>query len=143
MAYPRAPVTESPRRPLAPVATIVALSVALSVALDQLTKHWAVAELRHRPSEVLIPDLLDLDYSFNPGSAFGMFSDSPLARPAFIGFTLVALAYMGWLLWRMPARPRLGFVALSLMAGGAVGNLLDRRLRIDSVHGERQSKTIR
>jgi signal peptidase II len=81
---------------------------------------------------VLIPGRLEFDFAFNPGSAFGMFSNQPLARPVFIVVTVLALIYIAALLWRPPG-PRAiwtGSLALSLMAAGALGNLIDRLTRV-------------
>ena len=113
--------------------------IALVVALDQWTKLWALEHLRGHQPRVIRPGLLELHFSFNPGSAFGMFADKPGARPIFVAITAVALVYMGALMWRLPARPRsrawarVGTVGLALMAGGAIGNLVDRLTRIYDV----------
>ncbi len=112
---------------------LVALIVSAAVGLDQATKQWAVATLRGGPPEVLLSDLLELEYSFNPGSAFGMLADTPAARPVFIASCFAALLYMAWLLRRMPTAFGYGFVGLALMAGGAIGNLIDRLARVDLV----------
>jgi signal peptidase II len=115
--------------------TVAALVFGLGVALDQLTKHWVVTTLRKQPPKVLIPDWLELDFAFNAGSAFGMFASQPIARPVFIAITLLALIYIGALLWRLPG-PRAawnGSLALALMAAGALGNLIDRLVRVYDV----------
>lgn len=105
----------------------------ISVTLDQLTKQWAYANLRDGESLPVFEGLLEFDFAFNPGSAFGSFAQTSGARPVFIVVTLAALAYMIWLVRRMPSESRWGFVALGLMIGGALGNLTDRLLRIDEV----------
>lgn len=112
--------------------SVAALVFAVGVGLDQWTKHWAFTSLRGEPSKVLIPGRLELDFAFNPGSAFGMFADQPLARPVFIVVTVLALIYIGALLWRPPGRLALwnGTLALALMASGALGNLIDRLVRV-------------
>jgi signal peptidase II len=115
--------------------TVAALVVGVGLALDQLTKQWAFTSLRGEPAEVLIPYRLELDFAFNPGSAFGMFADQPLARPVFIVITLLALLYMGALLWRLPGVRAAwnGTLALALMVAGALGNLVDRLVRVYDV----------
>jgi signal peptidase II len=105
----------------------------ISLTLDQLTKQWAHANLREGETLVVVERLLEFDYAFNPGSAFGMFAQVSGIRPLFIAATFAALAYMTWLLRRMPLETRWGFVALGLMTGGALGNLADRLLRVDQV----------
>jgi signal peptidase II len=112
---------------------VAALVLVLGLGLDQWTKHWAFTRLRGEKALVLIPDRLELDFAFNPGSAFGMFANQPLARPVFIVITLLALIYIGALVWRPPG-PRAiwtGSLALALMATGALGNLIDRLVRVD------------
>lgn len=111
---------------------MVALVFALALGLDQWTKQWAFTNLRGKHAKVLIPDRLEFDFAFNPGSAFGMFANQPLARPVFIIVTALALIYIGVLIWRPPARRAiwLGSVALALMASGALGNLIDRLVRV-------------
>jgi signal peptidase II len=101
------------------------------LAADQLSK-WAV---NHFTSEgyfrELIPRVLNFVHVRNRGVAFSLFSDfdSPLLRPALIAFTLVAVAFLIWVL----ATRRAGHVrveaGLALILGGAVGNLIDRILR--------------
>jgi signal peptidase II len=115
--------------------TVAALVIGLGLALDQWTKQWAFTSLRGQPAKVLIPYRLELDFAFNPGSAFGMFADQPLARPAFIVVTLLALLYMGFLLWRLPGVRAAwnGTLALALMVAGALGNLVDRLVRVYDV----------
>jgi lipoprotein signal peptidase len=115
--------------------TVAALVFGLGLALDQWTKQWAFTRLRGQPAKVLIPYRLELDFAFNPGSAFGMFADQPLARPAFILITLLALLYMSALLWRLPGVRAAwnGTLALALMVAGAFGNLIDRLVRVYDV----------
>jgi signal peptidase II len=97
----------------------------LLVGLDQATKQWAVAVLDlHRP----IPVLPGLNFmlTYNPGAAFSFLSDAGgWQRWFFIGLTLVVLAVLlRWLNRETSNRPLA--LALSLVIGGAVGNLLDR-----------------
>lgn len=112
--------------------SVAALVFGLALGLDQLTKQWVFTSLRGKPSKVLIADWLELDFAFNAGSAFGMFANQPLARPLFIVVTVLALIYMGALLWRLPGRRAIwnGSLALALMAAGALGNLIDRLVRV-------------
>jgi signal peptidase II len=112
---------------------------ALGLGLDQWTKQWAFTNLREGRPKVIHEGLFVLDYAFNPGSAFGMFADDPRAHTVVILTTVLALAYIAVLIKRLPAKPRspraayTGTLALALMAAGALGNLLDRLLRIDEV----------
>lgn len=118
---------------------LAALVIALGLGLDQASKWWAFEHLRGQPPVVLIDEVLTFEFAFNPGSAFGMFAGDPRARLVFIAITLVSLVYIGALLRRLPGAPRSrrarlsGTVALALMAAGALGNLIDRLVRVHDV----------
>jgi signal peptidase II len=65
---------------------------------------------------------LKLTLSHNEGVAFGLASGSGIGL---IAITLIALGVVLWLFSRDPARPWM-WVASGLLAGGAIGNLIDR-----------------
>jgi len=98
----------------------VALGV---VVLDLWTKRYAAIHFKGNPVE-LIPGFLELTYVENPGGAFGSFQN---------GGTIIAVAALivtGVVIGAMAApRPRIETVALGLVLGGAVGNLIDRFAR--------------
>jgi signal peptidase II len=100
----------------------------LVVVLDQATKWLAVGLLDpYRP--VPLAPLLNLTLMFNEGAAFSFLSSAGgWQRWFFAGFALVmSVVLVVWLL-RLKPRDRLMAAALSLVAGGAVGNLIDRVL---------------
>jgi len=104
------------------------VSLGILVA-DQWTKHLVEARLPRGASEPVIAGFLNLVHVKNTGVAFGMFaSDSGSTSWVLTVLGLVALAavsvYFAW----TPAQDRLLLTALALVAGGAVGNLLDRVL---------------
>ncbi|NVB39742.1 signal peptidase II [Pseudenhygromyxa sp. WMMC2535] len=104
------------------------------IAVDQLSKAWAFAHLRGGERRVLVPGVFEFDYAFNTGSAFGLFADRAGARAVLIALTLASVFYMVALLRRLPAETGAGGpVALAMMVGGALGNLVDRLLRFDDV----------
>jgi len=80
----------------------------------------------------VIVGLLNLIHIRNPGAALGLLSnsDSPWIAAFLIGFSVAASAVIIALLWRGSAG--LSGVALGLILGGALGNLLDR-VRLGSV----------
>jgi signal peptidase II len=98
------------------------------VALDHLTKYWAVKSLQppHIPHEVW-GDFLRFTLAFNKGAAFSM-SVGEHSRWIFAGFAIIACV----ILWRMfrqsPPGDRVRVLALALAFGGAAGNLIDRFL---------------
>jgi signal peptidase II len=112
----------------------VAAIAAAVFALDQATKAWALRALPGGPPVTVIPGFFDLTFSRNTGGVFGLFAGAPSLgrRVFFIGATAAALAAIALFLRRWGRESRLLTVALSLVAGGALGNLVDR-LRFGSV----------
>lgn len=94
--------------------------------LDQLTKY--IVEIRIRRYEIIavIPGFFNLTHVRNRGAAFSILSNLPgVWRSAFfITVTLVAVAVIAVLIKK--THERLLVVAFSLIAGGAVGNVIDR-----------------
>ena len=94
--------------------------------LDQLTK-WLVLE-HFEPGDVLqVLPVFNLVLTFNEGAAFGFLSDAGgWQRWFFILLTILVSILLTVWLWRLPARERWTAAALSLVLGGALGNLVDR-----------------
>ena len=94
------------------------------IALDVVTKRMAVDGLSRFPQEV-IGDWVRLTLVYNPGAAFGLHLGQ-YSRWIFTALTLGALV----ILWRLYTVTRGSdlrrTLALSLVCGGAVGNLIDR-----------------
>src|SRR6266849_330101 len=96
------------------------------VALDQLTKQWVSASLG-QPGQVhsieVVGDVVRLSYTTNTGAAFGMFPAATLFFTAVAIIAapvlLVARGYMRERAWWMT-------VVFGMLAGGAIGNLVDR-----------------
>lgn len=108
-----------------PAARSWALAVALCVAvvvLDQAAK--ALVEARMAPGEhvEVLGSAVGLTLSYNSGVAFGLASGGGWLL---VAFSLLALAFVGALFARNPTRPWM-WVAVGLLAGGALGNLIDR-----------------
>lgn len=104
----------------------IALSIAsVVVALDQITKVWAVSALEDGPIDV-IDGMLRFVLHFNPGAAFSSFQNSGVAI-AIIGFVIVGamVVIVG------NAERRYDAIALGIVLGGALGNLVDRVVRGD------------
>ena len=113
----------------------MALTIAAVVlALDQATKAWVLHTLPGAPPLTVIPGCFDLTFSRNTGGVFGLLAGAPsFARRAFfVSATAVALGVIVVFLRRWGRESRLLIVSLALVAGGAVGNLVDR-LRFGSV----------
>ncbi len=107
---------------------------AVVLALDQATKAWVLHALPGSPPLTVIPGFFDLTFSRNTGGVFGLLAGAPSfgRRAFFSGATAVALGVMFVFLRRWGHESRLLAVSLALVAGGAVGNLVDR-LRFGSV----------
>jgi signal peptidase II len=106
------------------------IAFVLALALDQGSKLWARHSLHPiYPSVVtVIPGFFDLRYSENPGSAFGLFRGLPGARYLLFVVGIGALIIVANILRKArPEARRLG-VELGLLAGGALGNVIDRIL---------------
>jgi signal peptidase II len=101
---------------------------ALVVTLDQFTK-WLVAQrISLHDSVDVIPGLFRLTHVQNQGAAFGLFSESPSEWKVamLILFSVAALAVVSALLWKNGNAMNATAIALSLVFGGALGNLWDR-----------------
>jgi signal peptidase II len=98
----------------------------VSLVLDQITKAMARGTLRTGGPKVVVDGFFDLRYAENPGVAFSMLQDIPGGL-----LSLVAVGAFGLVLYylrKMPAEHRRLHVALGLVGGGALGNLVDRIL---------------
>jgi len=106
---------------------VLGLATGVFVA-DQLTKRWALAHLDAAHPVVVIPDFFHLVLVMNPGVAFGIFAGVPPRwRWIVTLFSLTALALLGSLALRiLPRGSVVARVAIGLVFGGAIGNLLDR-----------------
>ena len=100
--------------------------VAGVVAIDVITKLMAVDVLpgQRVPREVM-GDWVRLTLVFNRGAAFGL-NLGPWSREIFLVLTIVALAILARLYRGTRADDVLRVVALGLVCGGAIGNLIDR-----------------
>jgi signal peptidase II len=106
------------------------LAILGACLLDQATKLSALATLGRGEVFALLP-VFNLRLSFNEGISFSLFTETFTGRPLILaGITLLMTALLGLLLVR--STTRLEAVALGLIIGGALGNVLDR-LRIGAV----------
>ena len=100
----------------------------LIVCLDQITKALVDRYMALYESRSIVDGLVKLTYVQNRGAAFGILSDADLPYQSwlFAVVSLVALGAIALYAWRLPARSRMPRLALALIMGGAIGNLLDR-----------------
>lgn len=105
---------------------IRALVIASAVIVaDQLTKLAATAWLAHGPVEVL--PFLNFALVHNSGAAFGFLSTAGgWQKFFFVGIAALATIVIVVMLRKVPRRDWFMQLSLSLILGGAIGNLLDR-----------------
>ena len=100
----------------------------LIVLCDQLTKYWAFQTLIPFTPKAILP-MLNLTLAFNTGAAFSFLSGTGnWGSWFFMAFSaLMSIALAVWM-FTLEKTARLQLIALSLILGGAVGNLIDRIL---------------
>jgi signal peptidase II len=103
-------------------AALCLLVIALVSASDQLSKLWIRAHLAPGES-LLITDRLSLVNIENTGSAFGLFANQTFL---IIIISIAGLLFILLFLRYLSAATTLSIVSISLIMGGAVGNLIDR-----------------
>lgn len=105
-----------------PLARLLLLT-ALVTAFDQWTKRWAAATLAGHPPVRVIDDLVRFTYTRNSGVAFGIGAGLPF--PYWV-FSVTAIVVISWMFVRHRVHGLLRQTSLSLIMGGAIGNLIDR-----------------
>ena len=101
------------------------------VALDCWTKHLVAQRIRLYAHIQVIPGFFRITHTENTGAAFSLFADStaPWKTGLLIAFSVVALVVVSVLLWKNNHAHIATGVGLSLIMGGALGNLWDRLAR--------------
>jgi signal peptidase II len=102
---------------------------AVVVVLDQLSKALILALLADPGLDrrIGVAPVFDLVLAFNRGVSFGLFNAAGGGRSESLLFSLVAAAIVVGLVWWLArAASLLLAVAIGLIIGGAVGNVLDR-----------------
>lgn len=102
-------------------------------ALDRVTKIYIKSHFAAWDTITVIPGLFNIVHTENPGAAFSLFASAPeaLRRLVLVVLTGAVLAVIAVLVWRMSAQVPLNrplWTGLSLILGGASGNLYDRAL---------------
>lgn len=107
-----------------------------TLIIDQITKLWVINTLELyetiQPIPALVP-LFQITRSTNTGIAFGLFSTSDndpqtqfFATLALVGLAVVIIAVMLWYFRETPNSARLAPIAIGMVIGGAIGNMIDR-----------------
>jgi len=110
---------------------IYLLIVLIVVLLDRWTKDLVAARIAPYSHIQVIPGFFRLTHTENTGAAFSLFADStaPWKTALLIGFSVIALIVVTTLLWKNHHAHVATGVGLSLIMGGALGNLWDRLAR--------------
>ena len=98
------------------------LVVILTVTIDQATKAAVTVNLEHQ-SMTLIPGVIDIVYVENTGAAFS------IGQGGGLFFIIVAVAFLigaMFTVWNKPDLPMGLVVSIGLVAGGGMGNMVDR-----------------
>src|SRR3972149_8920467 len=107
---------------------IIFITLTAGVLLDQVTKAGIASKMLLHDSSIIVRGLLNLTYVRNPGAAFGFLSHAaPVFRSTFFILTTVLAIGLIFYYIAMGKENETGLVfALSLILGGASGNLIDR-----------------
>ena len=98
----------------------------LAVLLDQLSKLWVAHDMQLYQSINVMP-YVNLTYVHNTGAAFSFLSEAGgWQRWFFAALAIVISTVIAVWLSRLKAQETLMAVSLSLVLGGAIGNLIDR-----------------
>ena len=93
----------------------------LVLFLDQLTKRWVMNNMLYGDSKRILGDIVKFTYIRNPNSVFGLKFGGPVVSTA---LTVIAFIFVMYLF--LNSDVRFSLVGLSLIIGGALGNLADR-----------------
>ena len=98
------------------------------VSLDQFTKFRVIRKLPLYEDIPLVSGLLSLQHVRNSGAVFGFLSGTSIPGKSYLFALLsaMALAALTYYARTIPRQERLPRFALSLVIGGAIGNLIDR-----------------
>lgn len=86
----------------------------------------ALSYLSFAKPVTVIPGLFDLTLVYNTGSAFSAFADWEYARWILMAVALAAVGLAVWLVGGRVGQSKAARLALGLIVGGALGNLIDR-----------------
>jgi signal peptidase II len=105
----------------------------LVVVFDQATKFWIVNAIPEGGSVYVLP-VFNIIHTYNPGAAWSMFADFGGAQRWFLSALAIAVSgfLVYWLRDTVLAAQRLLAFGLTLILGGAIGNVIDR-LRLGHV----------
>lgn len=104
---------------------IYVLLIAAIVIGDQIAKYFTVANLPVGGSVTFIPGFMDFTHVQNTGAAFSMFSNATWLL-ALLSAVMAAVVIFLLFKYKKQANSKLFNIAMTFIAGGAIGNLIDR-----------------
>ncbi len=106
----------------------LAIITAVILISDQLTKHLIHSTFKYGESLPIIQDFFDITYVRNSGAAFGLLHTAPPAfrDPFFLIVPIIALIVILFIFIKLTKDQKWTVISLSLIFGGAIGNLIDR-----------------
>ena len=96
----------------------------ITVMVDQITKYFAFVILFKENQALIINYFLNFRPVWNDGISFGMFQG--LGNLGRVIFIIVALIISFWIIVYSKKLNRFGFIGYNMIAGGAIGNVIDR-----------------
>ncbi|MEM9716324.1 MAG: signal peptidase II [Pseudomonadota bacterium] len=110
-------------------AIFTTVSFLVAFGIDQISKFWIVSglDLQNRLAIDVLPPLINFRMGWNEGINFGLFSGAP----EIIRWILIAIAIgisIWVVIWAWQRQDKLTSISAGLLAGGAIGNGLDRIL---------------
>ena len=114
---------------------LVLVTISLTIiGLDQITKLLIHHSMRLHESIPVVQGFFAITYIRNPGAAFGFLAElaDQFRFYFFVTVSIAALIFLGIFFYRTPREDLLSQIGISLVIGGAFGNLIDR-LRLGEV----------
>lgn len=105
---------------------LTVIIILASALIDQISKYLVLELLVEKGSVTVIPHVLDLTYVENRGAAFGILQEH---RWVFMVISVVAIALILFYIGKFKPQDKLTVISLALIAGGGVGNMIDRVFR--------------
>ncbi|MET3352823.1 signal peptidase II [Xanthobacter autotrophicus] len=102
-----------------------AATALLAFTLDQVTKWWVLTELMDLPRVIPVTSYFNLVLGWNRGVSFGLLSADHPAMPWLLA-SLALAVIVGLVVWMTRAQRPGTTAAVGFIAGGALGNVVDR-----------------
>lgn len=102
---------------------LAAVIAVLAIIADQITKYIVVENIDFKGTVPFIPGFMSFYHTRNTGAAFSMFSDQ---RWVFMVFSFISMGLIIFILIKEYKRHKLLNIALSMVLGGGIGNMIDR-----------------